>query len=158
MSIADYTNRRYDLLALQNVRPTGNNQLGLSLFDQSGISTICTGIQKLAQRWLLEFLTEQGSMPGLPNRGTNFARSIRNGQLRNEAAVIVAFNFAAYTTRINLISEENNTWPDDERIADAELLSISFLPSYAQIQVAIFSRAGTARKVILPIATLPQNI
>jgi hypothetical protein len=158
MTLADYANRRYDFLALQNIKPTGNSQLGLSLFADDGVSQICVGVQKLAQRWLLEFLTERGSMPGLPERGTDFMTLVRNGQLRTEAAVIVAFNFAAYTARVNLNSEEDATWPDDERLRDAELLAISFLPGYANIRIAISSRAGTSRTVILPVATLPQTI
>jgi hypothetical protein len=158
MAVADYANRKYDFLALQNVKSTGESQLGLLLFADDGTSQICAGVQKLAQRWLLEFLTEKGSMPGLPARGTDFMTLVRAGKLRTEAAVIVAFNFAAYTTRVNLNKEEDATWPDDERLADAALLSISFLPGYANIKVAIFSRAGASRSVIMPIATLPQTI
>jgi hypothetical protein len=158
MAIADYANRKYDFLALQNVKSVGDNQLGLLLFANDGTSQICVGVQKLAQRWLLEFLTETGSMPGLPDRGTDFMTLVRTGRLRTSGAVIVAFNFAAYTARVNLNKEEDNTWPDDERLADAELLDISFLPGYANIKVAIYSRAGNNRTVVMPIATLPQKI
>ncbi len=156
MSIADYANRRYDFLALQNVNLNRESLLGLSLFTDAGASAICVGVQKLAQRWLLEFLTELGSMPGLPRRGTDFMTLVRTGRLRTQTDVTIAFNFAAYTVRANLNKEEDDTWPADERLADARLLSVAFLPGYANIKLIIYSRAGTRRNVILPINTLPQ--
>jgi hypothetical protein len=158
MAIADYANRRYDFLALQNVKPTGDNQLGLLLFSDNGTSQICVGAQKLAQRWLLEFLTELGSMPGLPTRGTNFMTKVRTGVLRTPAELTAAFNFAAYSARIALAAEEDDTWPDDERLSNAILASVAFLPGYANIKVNIISRAGSSRDIIMPIATLPQTI
>lgn len=158
MAISDYANRRYDFLALQNVKPTGDNQLGLLLFADDGTSQICVGVQKLAQRWLLEFLTELGSMPGLPQRGTNFMTQVRAGILRTAADLTAAFHFAAFATRVTLSDEEDDTWPADERLADAVLESVAFLPGYANIKVNIYSRAGTSRDIIMPIATLPQTI
>jgi hypothetical protein len=158
MSLADYAGRKYDFLALQNVNPVKESQLGTLLFSDDGTSTICVGVQKLAQRWLLEFLTESGSMPGLPTRGTDFMFLVRTGQLRTQVAISAAFNFAAYVARVNLNKEEDDTWPADERLADAQLLSIAFLPGYASIKIAIYSRAGVSRTIILPVTTLPQTI
>jgi hypothetical protein len=158
MALNDYANRRYDFLALQNVKPTGDNQLGLLLFENDGTSKICVGVQKLAQRWLLEFLTEVGSMPGLPTRGTPFMTQVRTGRLRTTADVVAAFNSSAYTARVTLNKEEDDTWPDDERLSYARLLGVTFFPGYANIKVAIYSRSGNTRSVILPVATLPQTI
>jgi hypothetical protein len=158
MSIADYAGRKYDFLALQNVNAVKESKLGLTLFDDAGTSAICVGAQKLAQRWLLEFLTELGSMPGLPTRGTDFMTRVRTGRLRTQLDMTAAFNFAAYAARINLNQEEDDTWPADERLADAKLLSVAFLPGYANMKIAIYSRAGTSRSIILPITTLPQAI
>jgi hypothetical protein len=158
MSLADYTNRRYDFLALQNVQPRGESRLGLELAASGESGQICVGVQKLAQRWLLEFLTEQGSMIGLPTRGSTFMTLVRKGLLRTEAAITAAFNFAAYDVRVSLSKEEDATWPVDERIGRVELLAIAFLPGYANIRVAIYSRAGTSRSIILPVTTLPQTI
>ena len=159
MALADYNNRRYDFLALQNTPTTsGDSQLGLELLTSDTAGQICVGTQKLVQRWLLEFLTEKGSMPGLPDRGTNFMPLVLQGLLRTEAAIIGAFNFAAYTTRVNLTKEEDNTWPDDERIGEAGLYRIAFLPGYANIGIVISSRAGVDRGIILPVQTLPKNL
>lgn len=158
MSLTDYLNRRYDFLALQNVKPVGDSRLGLELFTAEGDGQICVGIQKLTQRWLLEFLTERGSMPGLPDRGCDFMTLVRQGRLRTEAAITAAFNFAAYDVRIALSKEEDPAWPADERIGSAALLSLAFLPSYANMSVSISSLAGTSRSIILPVTTLPQTI
>jgi hypothetical protein len=158
MALSDYANRRYDFLALQNVSRDVETKLGLELFDSAGKGQICVGIQKLAQRWLLEFLTELGSMPGLPTRGCNFMTLVRQGRIRSQSGILSAFSFAAYDVRVALSTEEDDTWPDDERISDAELLSVAFLPGYANLRVNIVSRAGAARAIILPVATLPQTI
>jgi hypothetical protein len=158
MALTDYANRKYDFLALQNIRPINKTQLGLELAAPKSSGQIATGPQKLAQRWLLEFLTELGSMTGLPERGTNFMTLVRQGRLRTEAAILAAFNFAAYDARVNLIKEEDDTWADDERIASATLQSIAFLPGYAQIRFILSSRAGDSRAIILPVDTLPKNL
>ena len=157
-TLFDYVGRSYDYLALQNVKETGDAQLDLSLFSEKTSGQITTGIQKLAQRWLLEFLTETGSMPGLPNRGTNFMRMVRQGRLRNYASIWAEFTFSAYTAGVNLSREETDQWDDDERYANAQLLSLAVLPSYANLSIAITSRAGSSRQVIMPVQTLPQTI
>jgi len=154
----DYDNRVYDFLAIQNVQKTGDVQLGLELFTPTNSGLIATGVQKLAQRWLLEFLTEKGSMPGLPNRGTTFMTLVRQGRLRTSAVITAQFYFAAHVARITLTEEENDTWPDDERIADVKLQSLAFLPGYAKLYVLVSSRAGDTREVIMPISTLPKNL
>lgn len=156
--ISDYADRKYDFLALQNVKAAGDQQLGLELFTAKNSGQICAGVQKLTQRWLLEFLTETGSMPGAPTRGTDFMRLVRQGRLRTTANITAQFNFAAYAARANLAKEEDDTWPDDERIGNVTLMSLAFLPGYAKLYIQILSRAGAARSVILPISTLPTGI
>lgn len=155
--MSDYTNRVYDYLALQNISASSARQLGLALFTEKNSGQICTGVQKLAQRWLLEFMTEVGSMPGLPTRGTDFMAATRNGSLRTAASITTEFNFAAYTASVNLQNEENDTWPDDERISSAELDNLEFAPGSAKLYVSIYSRAGNSRQVILPVSILPIN-
>lgn len=155
MSLVDYAGRSYDFLALQNIKARGDARLGLELAKQGDSTYICVGVQKLAQRWLLEFLTERGSMPGLPARGTDFMTRVRQGRIRTEAALRAAFAFAEYDARVNLQKEEEITWPDDERLAGVNLISVAFLPGYANLRVGIASRAGVLRDIILPIATLP---
>lgn len=155
MPLADYANRKYDYLAFRNSRERGDALLDMALYNETTSGQICTGAQKLAQRWTLEFLTETGSMPGLPDRGCSFMTLVRAGALRTQPDVVAAFSTAnLYITR-NLTNEEPVTMPDDERFAVAELLSVALLPGYLNLHVMITSRAGDSRKVVLPVETLP---
>lgn len=153
-----YKNRSYDFFAFQDVSSAKETQLRMELFTPESSGQICTGIQKLTQRWTLEFLTEAGSMPGLPARGTNFMTRVRQGRLRSYADIWSEFIFSAYYASINLLQEENDTWPADERYKSAELISLAVLPGYANLKIAITSQAGDTRETILPISTLPQTI
>jgi hypothetical protein len=157
-TLFDYVDRSYDFLAFQNVEAQGSTLLGLELFSTTTSGQICTGIQKLTQRWLLEFLTEQGSMPGLPDRGTEFMRLVRQGALRTYGNIWSQFVFSSYTAGVKLRNEETDDWDDDERFSSAQLLNLAVLPGYANLSIAINSLAGSTRKIILPIDTLPQNI
>lgn len=158
MALIDYKDRVYDVMAFQDVKRFGDAPLTMALFDAKTGGTIGTGSQKLAQRWILEFLTEVGSMPGLPNRGTEFMTRVRQGRIRTYNDVSSNFIFSELSARLNLQQEEADDWPLEERISSAELVSVEFAPGYANLKVELISLAGDARQVILPIATLPQNI
>jgi hypothetical protein len=155
MSLADYANRKYDLLAFQNVNTLRESKLGLVLYEEDNPGKICVGIQKLAQRWALEFLTEQGSMPGLPDRGCAFMGLVRRGLLRTQLDVTQSFLDAALRIRVTLREEEYVGMPDDEKLDDVELESAAILPGYINLRVMITSLAGDERAVIMPVATLP---
>ena len=169
MSLSDYVNRKYDYLALQNTTGPGERKLGLELFNKDNSGQITTGAQKLAQRWLLEFMTERGSIPGLPKRGSNFMRAARVGGFRTPLNVRSEFALADMIIRRNLQAEETKTMPDDERFASAELTNVAVLPGFDVSQksgttaafltlgVKITSRAGDARTVVLPIEILPRD-
>lgn len=167
MSIQDYAQRSYDYLALQNTKPRGDSLLGLELFNSETSGKICVGAQKLAQRWLLEFLTETGSMPGAPDRGCDFMRAARTGRFRTILNVQTTFASANMSVRRNLLAEETDDMPADERFARAELLNTVVEPSYAadqrsgtsivylNMRVKITSRAGEEYTAIFPIEILP---
>lgn len=158
MSLQDYANRKYDYLGLQGVKLLGDAKLGLELFRPDNNGQICAGIQKLSQRWLLEFMTESGSMPGRPTRGTGFMTAVRQGRIQNAITASAEFEAATMVIGRNLQNEEYADMPDDERFSSAELLSVAILPGYLQLRVKINSVAGDAREVILPVSTLPTNV
>jgi hypothetical protein len=155
MSLQDYVNRKYDYLALRDVKQNGVARLGLELFNPQTAGELCVGIQKLSQRWLLEFLTETGSMAGRPERGSSFMRAVRLGQLRSALAVTTEFESASINIRQNLQNEEYDDMPADERFFGTELLAVAILPGYLELRVKINSLAGDTRNIILPVATLP---
>lgn len=169
MALSDYVNRKYDYLGLQNTTAIGEQRLGLELFNKGTSGKLTVGAQKLAQRWLLEFMTEINSMPGLPNRGTNFMRSARTGGFRTPLDVKTAFALADVFVRKNLTEEETDDMPADERFGAAEITNVAILPGFDVSQksgttavfltlgVKITSLAGDAREVVLPIEIVPRD-
>jgi hypothetical protein len=155
MSLQDYAQRKYDYLGLRNVNPVKEAKLGLELFNKDSNGQICVGVQKLAQRWLLEFMTELGSMPGLPERGCDFMTYVRQGRLRAQIEVQALFSAAELDVRRNLQREEYANMPDDERLANAALTGAAILPGYLQIRVKINNVLGDTREIIVPVSTLP---
>jgi hypothetical protein len=155
MSSADFANRKYDFLALQRSGDARNSRLDLVLYSEDNPGKICAGPQKLAQRWLLEFLTEKGSMPGLPERGCDFMTFVRQGSIKTQLNVTQTFHASNMRIRVTLQNEEYEGMPDDERLDDAELISVGLLPGYMNLSIAITSRVGDSREILVPIATLP---
>lgn len=155
MSLQDYASRKYDFLGFQNVVGGGDRKLGLALYSTDTAGKLCVGIQKLAQRWALEFLTEVGSMPGRPARGCEFMASVRTGKLQTQKQVIWSFLSSNLDIERNLRNEEYAGMPDDERYSTATLTAVTFYPGYLEMHVMIESLAGDARAVILPVDTLP---
>lgn len=155
MSAQDYKNRKYDFLAFQNVVPGRERQLGLALYAEDSSGQICVGIQKLAQRWVLEFMTETGSLRGRPGRGSSFLTALRLRNLRTTQDITFAFQAANLEIERQLKNEEYTGMPDDERFRAATLTSVTFYPGYLSLSVMIESVKGEARAAILPISTLP---
>lgn len=155
MSLQDYAQRRYDFLALQDISYGRDAKLRFELFDAITAGKICVGAQKLAQRWLLEFFTETGSLIGSPKRGCEFMLAVRKNLLHTTVDVRITFANSVTDIGRNLREEEYVEMPPDERFSSAELLSVAILAGYLNLSVKINSLAGTARAIIIPVATLP---
>lgn len=158
-TILDYQGRRFDVMAFQGAQAAGTAKLRQELFNDDVSGTVATGSQKLAQRFVLEFLTEKGSMIYLPDRGTEFMTKARAGFLRSEQDVMMAFNFALIDIRQNLLAEEELynalAMQDDEKFANAALQSMSLLADQLKLTIVVASQAGQNRQIILPISTTP---
>ena len=155
MSIKDFVNRKYDYLAFQAVENRSDGLKEMELYNPATRGRICVGLQKLAQRWALEFLTERGSMQHKPARGCDFMTAVRRGLLRSQSDVAAEFVLASLALTQNLRAEEYEGMPDDERFDSALLAGITLQPGYATLRVIVVSRAGQQRAIILPIETLP---
>ncbi len=152
MSVDDYVGRTVDLVAMGGVSPTGKVLLRQSLAAPGEAGEICTGIQMLVQRFLIELLTEAGSMPYAPSRGTRLMTLLNQGQVRTQLDAIQAMQGALVDLQQNLWSEESSLDPDDERYDSATLLTVELTSAGIKYTLQVSSRAGTARKVILPLA------
>lgn len=151
-TIDDYVGCVVDLVALGGVSATGKVELRQSLAAPGGAGEICTGIQMLVQRFVIELLTEQGSMPYAPLRGTRLMSLINQGTVRTQLDAIQAMQGALIDLQQNLWSEESDLDPDDERYDSATLIAASLTNNGIQYTLSVASRAGTSRKVILPLA------
>ncbi len=144
----DYIGRTLDVSIFRG--ELVNSALTMELFGDDG-GQVCAGIQKLAQRWVLEFFTEVGSMPYALERGAAFLTAARNGLMATELDVYQTFNLDADNIRRALVNEELDTDPDDERFASADLESVTLSPGFLTVDIALTSRAGTSRSILLPI-------
>jgi hypothetical protein len=154
VSLAQYANRTYDVSAFQGVSLNQDALLDPSLAPLGLSGTICAGVQKLAQRFLLELLTRQGSAIYAPTRGTKFLTTIQSGQARTETDVFSAFSLAIGLIGQAFAGEVKPSDPLDERFAKAELAAIVFLPDRIKLTVELTTTAGTTRALILPIPLL----
>ena len=134
MAIEDYVGRTIDILAYftDNVG-TGEVQLEPSLTANNTGGHLTTGIQKLAQRFLLELLTERGSMTYAPTRGSGFMRDARLGIMLTPLDVMTSFSAALTDIRRNLQLEEKDTDPNDERFDRAEIISVALTGGNASV-------------------------
>ncbi len=152
--ISDYAGRTIDVFAFDGVQTQGDALLEQTLFSAETSGLICTGIQKLAQRFILEILTDKGSMQGKPDVGTDLMIAAKSGAIRSDvdAAQIFAFALSDAVSRLKSIETEDD--PDDERIGDISLVQVAFLPQNVAYRVKLQSQAGDERSVILPVSTV----
>lgn len=154
----DYTDRKVDILAFDGTYTDGTFKLTQGLYGNSQLGgKVCAGIQKLAQRWLIEFFTPLGSVPYLPTRGCNFINQSRSGRLRTEADAFTAFTFARDKVAFNLRLEDNaGIYPNDEKYSNVELISLKLdVGSKLSLSVRIDSLAGVSRIFVVPLTVVP---
>lgn len=144
MTVLDYAGRTIDVLAYDGAVARGEILLDQTLAQSAEGGKICAGIQKLAQRFLLELLTERGTMTYLPERGTDFMYEARTGRFRTQLDICGAMSRALVDVRRNLRLEESNTNPDDERYKSAEILQVVYTPGEAKLWIRVFSQDNNA--------------
>lgn len=146
-----YIGRSVDLLLYDGMQVTGDTLLIPSLVQPGYSGAEIAGIQKLAQRFLVELFTELGTLTYLPTRGCAFMLDAHQGRWRTEADVELSFYSSLVNIRRNLVQEESTSDPDDERFANATLTSVTVNADRVVIQLYITSLAGTSREVLFPL-------
>lgn len=153
-TLTNYYNRLVDISIFQGVKEVGIATVDQSLFNNGG--AVCTGIQKLIQRWLLTFLTPLGAVKFHPERGTTFLEEASG--FRTEIEARVAF----YTCNANaceqLRNEEDENMPYDERIDYVDLLDIEIGSTGFSLKVQLYSLNGETAPLILPITVNPLQL
>jgi len=159
MGSEQYVGRTFDVMSFSGVKATGDTLLSQSLFGEGDAGSVCTGIQKMTQRWVLEFSTIRGSMPWhLRNRGTEFMLQVRKGTLKTEADVQAAYVASAIQVRQSLTNEDTGNEPADERFDRSKLNGIVIGDGQLHLYVTLYSIAGSSYSIILPISTTPANL
>jgi len=150
--VQSYIDRTVDYLAFDNAKVSGDALLTQSLVQDGQSGALITGIEKLVQRFLLELLTEQGSLDYQPTRGTFFMTSLRHGIVLTSGDLFSEFSAAELDVKENLKLEEDFlTDPEDERYAGAVLVSASLFGDTATLNIQVSSMAGESRTVIYPL-------
>lgn len=150
--VRSYAGRTVDYLAFDGMIPSPESQLSQTLAQPGQSGAMITGIEKLVQRFLIELLTEQGSLHYQPSRGTFFMTALRAGTIRTSQDLFSSFSSAEVDIRDNLKMEETlSADPEDERYAGSELLSASLLGDTASLLFSISSVAGETRIVTYPL-------
>jgi len=150
-TVQQYQGRTIDYLAFDDAKATGDALLSQLLVKPGQSGAIIAGIQKLVQRFLLELLTEAGSLTYQPQRGCFFITEIRAGLVNTSAALFSAFSAAESDIRDNLRNEDKFSDPDDERYQRSTLLSASLSGDQAILNIRVLSVAGESRDVIFPL-------
>jgi hypothetical protein len=148
--LAQYVDRTVDVLALRGGVVGKEVQLVQSLADESISGEICTGIQKMAQRFFLRLMTELGTVKYDDTYGTNFMIKLRQGRIHTETDMRSAFALAEQKVRSQLQREETSTDPLDEQYLSGILDRLIVGPDWAQLYIQLRSRA-TVATFILPI-------
>ncbi len=155
MAVADYLSRTFDLLAWRGAQLGIDTQVAGTLLDEESDGEICTGIQKAAQRYLIELLTPRASIHFYQNRGCDFLESVlfRSGRLSSD--IFAAFAIAEVQIRTNLIADEIDSDPDDERYGSSQLLEVDLQATQLHLKIEYVSRAGTSLTFIAPLPIIP---
>lgn len=154
-TLTDYKNRTIDVSAYQGWEDEAKKEVEQALVTPGNPGTAIAGIEKLAQRFLIELLTEQGTLTYLPSRGTTFMTEARIGAWRTPGDVQSSFGTASVQLTDNLKSEESVDDPADEKYESSKLLSVSLIGTDVTMSLQVTSAAGTSRTVLLPLNVTP---
>lgn len=134
--------RTYDLDLFRGRDGGREGRQRVAIADADGSAAV-TGVEKLAQRAMLELLTRRGSLALLPRRGSSLPAAAASGLIRTEVDVYQQFAFAATDVEANLRAAEVDSDPPDERLRSFTLVRASTAGGALALEVRIESVAGT---------------
>lgn len=141
-------------MALLDVRafyPVRNRPARQMLANSRTSGKTASGLLKLCQKFVVELLTERGSVPYLPNKGSKFINRLRFGDIATEQDLTVAFSASLPELRTNLRAQENSSDPDNERYGSATLQKVIISPDLVEVRIAIRSRSGATASLTVPL-------
>ena len=152
MVVSDYIGRTIDILAFRGGNASEQVLLNPTLADANSSGEVTTGIQKLAQRWLITMLTELGSVTYKPEMGTTFMTQLLAGEVHNDADMRALFTLTELNAREQLQNEITDTTPLDEQYLSASLEAVTVSNGNISITVNLYSKSPeNTATFIMPI-------
>lgn len=157
-TVVDYIGRKVDVSPFRGYDLLVRVKLQQELFGDGYSGSVVAGVIKLAQNFLVEFLSDStGRLYYDANveRGTSFMQEVRAGRVYSEVDVYSLFHLSAGRVENYLKSLETDSDPDDERWGKVELTSVTIAEGNVSLGVSITSLAGTDHTFLLPIPVTP---
>ncbi len=126
----------------------------MKLFADGSDNDCVEGLALLAQRFLLELLTERGSMYYLPKRGCDFIARLRKA--KTEFDIIVAFAAARAQLKRNLRNDEKEL-PLDACYKSASVGQMSISNSEIVLEFVVRSRSNETITITTPVLKLKNH-
>ena len=156
----NYSGRQIDLELLQSIAVLADQRVQLSSFTKP--PKIVAGIEKLAQRYALLFLSSVNTIRFAQDQGTDFMQAIAGGTVQRNDELLYLFASASGNVLQQMQRDDAElvtfgTVPDDEQIVDASLLDYEVNVATATIllRIQLTSAAGASITFIVP-TTAPR--
>ena len=152
----DYAGRTVDLLLLKTILnvPVVGKRVELDVSNVSGEPMIVSGVEKMAQRYVIAFLNAMGSTKFRPDHGTDIVPRVATGLVYSiatlESAAAEANMLAA--RQLSMADADEDT-PDDERLVSSEVTNLEFMRERSRIRISVklTTAAGDSYVYIIPV-------
>ena len=156
----DTAGRALDLSVLFQIDSinTTPKRMSLTVAADDGTPYFITGLQKLVQRYVILFMTAQGSNEYAPAAGTVLIQQYLNSAVTRRAQIIHLFHLSN-TQVIDQIRREDSSSafgsspPLDEQLASSQLVSFTIDTGTAtvRLRVKLTSQSGDTAVFVLPV-------
>jgi hypothetical protein len=149
----DYTGRKVDVSILRTPAPSSLSPKTVTP-SFGNPSQLCSGVQKLIQRYAIILLTNAGSQENYSSFGTAFLQTLQQGlsPVDNIRATQI-FSLADYLA-VNTIKSyqiNNPSIPLDEQLNSTQLLGLVLTQGTVSFSVQIKTLAGDVVSFLLPL-------
>lgn len=150
-----YVDRTIDILAFRG----GQGSPGAVLLEQrlsreGDPGQVCTGVQKLVQRFVIALFTIRGSVRANPEFGTDFLSRVTGGFVHNGTQLMAEFAAAEVELAPLLARESRATDPADEVYRKATAISADVSRGHLRLRVQLETASETSVQFILPVLSL----
>ena len=145
-----YSNRSVDILMLK-VPSSGEGQVELKLDDPV---KICTGVQKLSQRFIVFLLTGRRTVFNNLQQGTLVGDMLITGTVPARRFIRNYFMIAVKTVRNQIIEAQTSDTNPEETLKDATLASLT-IGTDGRISCSIELSTGDGSIYIVPLSIGP---